>query len=184
MSVDYIVASLPALGFDQPASIGLAKFTEIASDFAQNGKAGGDGDFAPGGKAREASDWLATLLRKIGLFAKWNDLETQLRNAVAEARGGAKYLRPAEGCSLYWKNRVLACFQERDPLKRDEALDRVWWDAAGEFTPPSAPLGAGALATYAIRLKIALKRDAISRERGNAAFDRLTAATKRDSKGA
>ena len=112
--------------------------------------------------------------------AAWDDLETQLRNAMAEARGGESRKHPAEGCSLYWKNRVFACFQERDVLKRDELLDRVWWDAAGELTPPSAPLGAGALATYAIRLKIALKRAKISAASGNAAFDRLTAETRRE----
>lgn len=111
--------------------------------------------------------------------ATWRDLEIQLRNAVAEARGGENSKRPAHGCSLFWKNRVLACFQEKDVLKRDELLDKVWWDAAGELTPPSAPLGAGALATYAIRLKIALKRSKISTEAGNASFDRLTAETKR-----
>ena len=108
----------------------------------------------------------------------WTDLETQLRNAVAEARGGERFKRPADGCSLYWKNRVLACFQVSDVATRDELLDRTWWDAAGELTPPSEPLGKGALATYAIRLKIALKRTKISRESGNAAFDRLTAETK------
>lgn len=111
--------------------------------------------------------------------AKWTDLETQLRNAQAEARGGEKYKRPADGCSLYWKNRVLAAFQEKDPLKRDTLIDKTWWDAAGEMTDVTAPLGAGALLTYAIRLKIALKRSKISPDAGNAAFDRLTAETKR-----
>lgn len=111
--------------------------------------------------------------------ARWTDLETQLRNAMAEARGGEKYRRPADGCSVYWKNRVLACFQERDPLRRETLLDRTWWDAAGEMTDVAAPLGKGALLTYAIRLKIALKRSKISTDAGNAAFDRLTAETKR-----
>lgn len=105
----------------------------------------------------------------------FNDLETQLRNAAAEARGGGeKCRRSAEGCSLYWKNRMLACFQEKDVFKRDEAIDRVWWDAAGELTDGASPLGAGALATYAIRLKIALKRSKISKDAGMAAFDRLS----------
>ena len=57
----------------------------------------------------------------------------------------------------------------------------MWWDAAGELTPPESPLGRGALATYAIRLKIALKRETISKDGGNAAFDRLTAETRLDS---
>ena len=43
---------------------------------------------------------------------------------------------------------------------------------------PSAPLGEGALAAYAIRLKVALRRGMISTDAGNAAFDRLTAKTK------
>ena len=149
MSVDYIVSSLPTLAFNAPAPLSWEKFAEIT---------GGGDALIP---------------------AKWTDLETQMRNAMAEARGGERFKRPADGCSLYWKNRVLACFQEKDVAKRDELLDRIWWDAAGELTPPSEPLGKGALATYAIRLKIALKRTNISGDKGNAAFDRLTAETKR-----
>jgi hypothetical protein len=109
---------------------------------------------------------------------KWRDLETQLRNAVAEARGSAKYARPAAGCSLYWRGRVAACFQEKDVAQRDRLLDKVWWDAAEELAPPASPLGRGALATYAVRLRIAIKRSAISKERGGAAFDAITAGTK------
>jgi len=108
----------------------------------------------------------------------WTDLETQLRNAMAEARNGESAKRPARGCSLFWKNRILACFQEKDVLKREDLLDRVWWDAAAELTDVAAPLGAGALATYAVRLKIALRRAKISADAGNAAFDRLTAETR------
>ena len=158
MSVDYIVSSLPTLTFGQPAPIDWARFAEIAG--------------------------------KIVLPAAWTDLETQLRNVLVDARAALrgdsaaarpdKFKRPAAGCSIFWRNRVLACFQEKNVAKRDELLDRVWWDAAGELTPPESPLGAGALATYAIRLKIALKRTKISKDAGNAAFDRLTAETKVD----
>lgn len=110
--------------------------------------------------------------------AKWREMETALRNAMAEARGGERMKRPEAGCTLYWKNRVLACFQERDIAKREELLDRTWWDAAEELTPLTNPLSAGALATYAVRLEIALKRDKISQNRGNAVFDRLTEETR------
>lgn len=149
MSIDYIVASLPALAFDAPAPISWEKFADIAPD--------ADG-----------------LVAKSG----WNELETLLRNAMAEARGGAKYVRPADGCSIYWKNRIVACFSEKDVARRQDLIDRTWWDAAGELTPASSPLGPGALATYAVRLKIALRRSAVSTEKGNAALDRITAATK------
>ena len=148
MSIDYIVASLPALTFGQSAPISRERFAEIVGE-----------DYRVEG---------------------WDDIETQLRNAMADARGGgAESQRPASGCSLYWKGRIAACFQETDVMRRDELIDKVWWDAAGELTPPSAPLGKGALDTYAVRLGIALKRTKISKDKGNEAFDRLTAETKR-----
>ena len=145
MGVDYIVASLPALAFGEKPPISPEAFAA-----------------ACGGAVPPPPP-------------EWTDLETQLRNAVAEARGGAKFVRPTRGCSLYWRDRVRACFNETDVFRRDEMLDRVWWDAAGELTPPSSPLGRGALATYAERLRIALRRAAISAERGAVAFDRMTA---------
>jgi hypothetical protein len=110
--------------------------------------------------------------------AKWLEMETALRNAMAEARGGERMKRPEAGCTLYWKNRVASCFAEKDVLRREDALDRGWGDAAGELTPVAEPLGRGALATYAVRLTIALRRARASREAGEAAFDRLTAATR------
>lgn len=148
MSIDYTVASLPALSFGAPAPLTWERFAEAC---------GGEVPADP---------------------AAWRDLETQLRNAVAEARGGARWARPAAGCSLHWRNRVLACFQEKDVAKRQDMLDRTWWDAAGELADPASPLGRGALAAYAVRLRIALRRDAVSRERGASAFDRMTAATR------
>ena len=150
MSIDYIVASLPPLEFGASAPMTWERFESLSDGM---------------------------LLCSSGL-EKWRDIETQLRNAVAESRGGADKKRPAKGCSLYWRNRILACFQEKDVAKRDEMIDRAWWDAAGELTPPSSPLGSGALATYAVRLQIALRRAKISRDAGTAVFDRLVAATK------
>jgi hypothetical protein len=109
---------------------------------------------------------------------RWRDLETQLRNAVASARGGEKYCRPAKGCDLYWRNRIAAAFQEKDTLKRETLIDRVWWDAAGELTPPASPLSKGALETYAVRLKIVLKRNGIVKDEGNDVFDNLVLSVK------
>lgn len=152
VSIDYIVSSLPSLAFGAPAPVSWERFCESC---------GGE----------------ELVLRSLDERG-WHDLETQLRNAMAEARGGAQDARPAVGASLYWKNRVGACFQEKDVARREEQLDKVWWDAAGELTDVTAPLGIGALATYAVRLGIALKRAKISTEAGNAAFDRLTSGTK------
>jgi len=152
MSIDYIVASLPALEFGSPPPLTWERFVSAC---------GGEDAFRSGMRA-------------------WADIDIQLRNAVAEARGGAEWKRPAAGCSIYWKGRVAACFQESDVAKRDEMLDKVRWDAAGELAKPSDPLGRGALAAYAVRLGISLRRAAISRERGVAAFDRILAPAKED----
>ena len=153
MTTDYIVSSLPPLAFGSPAPISWEKFVATC---------GGEG----GGVFRDLGE------------GAWAELETQLRNAAAEARGGEKFKRPVDGCSLYWRDRVLACFQEKDVLRRDELIDRAWCDAAGELTSPASPLGRGALATYAVRLRIAIRRDGISKENGKEAFDRLTAEKK------
>lgn len=154
MTVDYIVSSLPALAFGQPAPMSWEGFVALCGD-----------------KAEDVEDMLCG--------GEWADLETQLRNAAAQARAGEGFARPARGCSIYWRDRVAACFQEKDVLRRDEMIDRVWWDAAGELSPAASPLGMGALAAYAVRLKIALRRDMISKDKGNEAFDRLTAETKK-----
>ena len=114
---------------------------------------------------------------------RWRDLETQLRNAAAAERARlagqdpAKWRRPAEGCALYWTNRITSAFQEKDPAKRERLLDQVHWDAAGELTPAASPLSAAAAFTYAIRLAISIRRSALAAEAGKEVFNRLTAMT-------
>lgn len=152
MPIDYTVASLQPLMFDGPAPYEWERFLAMMPD----------GFEVPDAVAGTGS-------------ARWRDLETQLRNAIASARGGDRYRRAASGCDLYWQNRVTAAFQEKNPLRRESLIDRIWWDAAGELTPVAAPLSRGALETYAIRLRIALKRNGIAKDEGNAVFDRLTA---------
>lgn len=160
VSVDAVVASLQPLAFDAPPPYTAERFRDLAGD--------------------------------VELPAAWRDLETQMRNAIAEERARARatdgagaadadrWKRPASGCSLYWTNRVRAAFAEKDPLKRDTALDRAFWDAAGELTPATAPLSRGALQTYAVRLAISLRRAARSAEAGGEIFNRLTAASAPD----
>lgn len=151
MPIDYIVASLQPLAFDGPAPYDWDRFVAMMPE---------------GFEVPDAVAGTGPL--------RWRELETQLRNAMASARGGEKHRRATDGCDLYWQNRITAAFQEKNPLKRETLIDRVWWDAAGELTPVSAPLSKGALETYAIRLKIALKRNRIVRETGDAIFGRLT----------
>lgn len=151
MPIDYIVASLQPLMFDGPAPYDWDRFLGMMPE----------GFEVPDAVAGTGSP-------------RWRELETQLRNAMAAARGGERYRRTASGCELHWQRRMTAAFQEGDPLKRESLIDRVWWDAAGELTPVSSPLSMGALETYAIRLRIALKRNRILRDAGDAIFGLLT----------
>jgi hypothetical protein len=153
MAADYLVSSLPALEFDAPAPLSLEEFDARCRE-----QLGAD----PFSRLEE----------------KWRDLETQMRNASAEERARAreqdpsKWRRPANGCSLHWQNRIREAFAEKDPAKRERLLDKARWDAAADMTPPQSPLSREAAFTYRIRLQIALKRQSISQEAGNAAFER------------
>jgi hypothetical protein len=149
MNYSFLVSSLPQLEFNMPAPLTREKFIEMCE-----------------------GEWPV----KGALLSKWRDLDCQMRNAIAEARGGLKYVRETHGCSLFWRGRITQAFQEKDILKREELIDKVRWDAAGELTPLSSPLSYGALETYAIRLKIVLKRNGVSKKEGDAIFDRLTSA--------
>ena len=159
MAADYLISSLQPLDLDGPAPYTMERFLEMCRD-----------QLGPDPFKVHA--------------AAWADLDAQLRNAIAAERARARGLDPAKwrhpvtGCSLYWANRVAAAFQENDPAARDRLLDQVYWDAAGELTSPTSPLSAAAALTYAIRLKIVIRRRALSTEAGNAVFDRLTAASR------
>ena len=176
MAADYLISSLQPLALGGPAPYTAAQYLDLCR--AQ--------------LAARTVEALAAILQDqplaspTGPAAAWADLSTQLRNAIAAERARAKGIDPAkwrraaEGCSLYWANRVKAAFQEKNPAQRDRLLDQVWWDAAGELTPPAAPLSTAAAFTYAIRLARVLRRQALSADAGNQVFDNLTAATKLD----
>lgn len=151
MPIDYIAASLQPLAFDGPAPYEWDRFLAMMPE----------GFEVPDAAAGTGSP-------------RWRELETQLRNAMAAARGGDRFRRAVSSCELYWQNRITAAFQEKNPLKRATLIDRVWWDAAGELTPVSSPLSKGALETYAVRLKIVLKRNRVSKVDGDAIFGRMT----------
>ncbi len=161
MAADYLIASLPSVPFDGPAPIPLSDF--LASCRAELG-------YEP----LADDDTSATA-------EKWRDIETQMRNAAASERAkalgvdAAKYHREASGCSLYWQNRISSAFSEHDPMKRQTAIDKVFWDAAGELVPPSSPLSAAAAYAYRVRLEIAARRAAVSKDEGNKVFDGITA---------
>ena len=154
MAADYLVSSRPALEFDAPAPMYLERFDALCREQL------GPAPFA-------------------GLEKAWADLDSPMRNAAAEERArlrgqdATRWRRPAKGCALHWQSRMRAAFAEKDPAARERLIDKVRWDAAGEMTPPASPLSRGAAFTYRIRLEIALKRQAITQDAGNAVLETI-----------
>ena len=172
MAADYLVSSLQPLAFDGPPPCTAEQFVDLCRSQLS---------------AKDAEAITAMMADEPSahpLAAKWRDLDAQLRNAIAAERArlhgqdATRWRRPVDGCSLFWANRAAAAFQEKDPARRERLLDQVRWDAAGELTPPTAPLSTAAVFTYAIRLAIVLRRAARDTAAGNDVFNRLTAATK------
>lgn len=174
MAADYLIASLPSIPPDGPAPMTMERFLAVCREQLGDGAAAGI----------EAA--LACAPSSHPVAERWRDLETQMRNASAAERARragqepAKWRRPAEGCSLYWANRIAAAFQEQDPARRERALDQVRWDAAGELVPVASPLSEPAAFAYAIRLAICIRRSALDADAGNEVFNRLTAASSPD----
>lgn len=186
MAADYLVSSLQPLALDGPPPCTAERFL----DLCRGQLAAADVSAletllaAETASASEPSTALGDASSRHSILARWRDLDAQLRNAIAAERArlhgqdAARWRRPVEGCALFWTNRANAAFQEKDPARRERLLDQVRWDAAGELTPPAAPLSTAAVFTYAIRLAIVLRRAARDMAAGNDVFNRLTAATK------
>ena len=117
MAADYLVASLQPLTLDGPSPYTAERFIELC----RSQLSAVDAEAVVAVMGESASDH--------PLAARWRDLDTQIRNAVAAERGrlhgqdAARWRRPAEGCSLYWANRAVAAFQEKDVARRERLLD-------------------------------------------------------------
>ena len=189
MAADYLVSSLQPLALDGPPPYTAEQFLGLCrSQLSAADAAAIEALLAsvPGASASgsAAGNVLGDVPSGHRILARWRDLDAQIRNAIAAERArlhgqdAARWRRPVDGCALFWANRAVAAFQEKDPARRERLLDQVRWDAAGELTPPAAPLSAAAVFTYAIRLGIVLDRAARDTAAGNDVFNRLTAATK------
>ena len=123
MAADYLVASLQPLTLDGPAPYTAERFIEMCrGQLAEDDAAAivellGGAAVAPANGAA-TSPGNATSGHRI--LARWRDIDTQIRNAIAAERArqrgqdALRWRRPADGCSLYWANRAVAAFQEKD----------------------------------------------------------------------
>ena len=167
MSLIYLISSLPLLSFDAAPGMTPDRFVEACRE--QLGAA----------DAAAAEALLRGEPSGHAFAAAWHDKETILRNAVARARArraGAevsRWERPARGCDSLIESLVEDAFQEPDPLTCEKALDRARWKIAEELQGPD-PLDLKAVFAYAVKLAILSRWSALSAERGQQAFDRLT----------
>jgi hypothetical protein len=170
MSADYLISSLPSVSFDsQPPVTKEYFFSAVETQLSQS-------------DASAVKSVFSGTYSSHPLAKKWFDLETQLRNAMATERAKriekdpSKWTKPAEGLSVFWTGKIAEAFNEKNPAQREKLLDQVFFAAAEELTPVTSPLSAAAAFTYAVRLKIAIKRASFNEAQGNEVFDKLTAA--------
>jgi len=113
---------------------------------------------------REAGILKAVLLNEpvaapCPLCAAWNNIETQLRNAVAKHRGQKlgidykEYLQPHDGFSGTIESLVSDAFARNDPVELEEELDRSRWKLADELIGQD-PFAFEKVLAYGIQLKI------------------------------
>lgn len=113
---------------------------------------------------RETSILKAVLLNEAiaapcPLCAAWNNIEIQLRNAVARHRGQKlgldfkEYLQPHDGFSGTIEALVTDAFTRNDPVELEEALDRSRWKLSEELIGQD-PFGFEKVLAYGIQLKI------------------------------
>ena len=161
MSYSYFAATLPMIQLESNLHMKTADFIELCrehlslSDFEVltallNGE--------PSGNA---------------FVNKWQNVYNQIRNAIARLRASkagvsidvSKWLKEYHGFSVYAENAVVAAFQEKDPMQREELLDRLYWNVAEEIAGFD-PFSADAIFAYGIKLRILEKRASIHLEEG------------------
>lgn len=109
----------------------------------------------------------------------WRHHEIQLRNAVARLRAvrlgldASPWLRPHEEYDVMLEQSVAAAFQESNPLRREEALDKIRWRYAGELASFD-PLAFTAVLTYFLHLRLIIKKSVRDPEQGFRRLDEIS----------
>lgn len=162
MSYYYFVASLPTLALGAPPPLTSLRFEAEAARLLPPHDAAHLRDLAAG--RFPPGDAFAT---------RWQQAETQLRNAVARTRAArlgidpAPHLHPHGGFSQYIEAAVVDAYAKPHPLERELALDRFRWQFLEEGAR-TTPFGFPALQAYVLKLKLVERWAALSDEAGRA----------------
>lgn len=146
----YLVASLPPLALGEPLPFTPEEWARGCATMME------PEDFE---ELRRALD--GRIHEGTSAFARaYTQLETQLRNAVAVERAKRRgveprrYLREHAGFSVGVEEAVEDAYEQKDPLAREEALDRCRWQMAEELAREDA-FGLSALLAFAVKLRLA-----------------------------
>lgn len=171
-----LVASLPSLRIGDEVPFSIADYIENCAQWVSE---------------RETEILKAVLLDEpiaspCPLCAAWNNIETQLRNAVAKHRGQKlgidfkEYLQPHDGFSGTIETLVTDAFTSTDPVELEEALDRARWSLAEELIGEEA-FGFEKILAYGIQLKIVERWNQMDVSAGKEAIEAvITANTEKE----
>jgi hypothetical protein len=147
MSYHFFAASLPMLLPDDTAPMSPEAFLYLARGYLSARDMRTLDALATGQPSRDA------------FIIAWRRHETQLRNAVASLRAArrgvnpAAWLREHTGYDVALQRGVTAAFQEVNPLLREQRLDAIRWQYAGELAGFDG-FSAQAIFAYYLRLQI------------------------------
>jgi len=187
MNLPYLLASLPYLMFDAPAPLTPEAFLTTCREHLSKHDA----------KAVEALVG-GTGLRPVAagdrpevcpaFVREWVKFEKQLRDAVAQWRITRRKVTTREQdapATFTWEQDAPATFTREqdapatleilatlDPLARDTALDRLRWKKAEEMEGLD-PMSLDALFAYAVKLRISLRRSAMTPEAGGTVLEQM-----------
>lgn len=145
-----LVASLPALQIGDEPPFSTEEYIENCAQWVSE---------------RETETLRRVLLAAPGvapchLANEWNNIETQLRNALARNRAQklgidpGDYLRPHEGFSGTIEVLATDAFTHDDPIDLEQAIDRARWQLADSELVGQDAFGFGKVLAYGIQLKI------------------------------
>lgn len=166
----YLVASLAALRFDAPPPMSREEF------LTRCGEQMSAGDF----HAVEAAalDGLSGGGRACPVLSKWNRWEVSLRNALVRLRAQKlgrdphAYLEDIDE-ELGSEQAAREAFAASDPLEAERLLDRMRWSCLDELEVGHF-FDTERLVVYALKLMLLQRIAAMSRERGQEEFTRVS----------
>ena len=169
MNLEYFISSLPLLAYGQPVPLAERDFREACATGLDGALAASVRQLLDGLQPGEApaSPWVAS----------WQAKEGQVRAAVARRRAARLGVPPPETSDAVADTRiepaVNAAFDEINPLRREQALDRLRWQLADEMQGVQ-PISENVVLAYAVKLRLALRLQSLDAAAGRAKFDELT----------